>query len=42
VEKSQHLAVALELGDELEGVLTYDKRLAEGAEALGVKVVAPT
>ena len=36
-----HLAAALELGDELEGMVTYDRRLAEGAKALGVQVVAP-
>ncbi len=36
-----HLASALELGDDLEGVVTYDDRLAEGARALGVMVIAP-
>jgi predicted nucleic acid-binding protein len=36
-----HLAAALELGDELKGMVTYDRRLAEGAKALGVQVVAP-
>lgn len=36
-----HLAAALEVGDELEGVVTYDRRLADGAEALGISVVAP-
>jgi len=36
-----HLAAALELGDELEGIVTYDQRLAEGARALGISVVAP-
>lgn len=36
-----HLAAALEMGDELEGVVTYDQRLAAGAEALGISVVAP-
>jgi predicted nucleic acid-binding protein len=36
-----HLAAALELGDELEGIVTYDRDLAEGAKALGVVVVAP-
>lgn len=39
---SLHLAAALEMGDELEGVVTYDQRLADGAEALGLSVVAPT
>ena len=38
---SLHLAAALELGDELEGMVTYDRRLAEGAQVLGVPVVAP-
>lgn len=37
-----HLAAALELGDELDGLLTYDERLAGAASALGVEVVAPT
>jgi predicted nucleic acid-binding protein len=38
---SLHLAAALELGDELEGIVTYDRRLAAGAQALGIHVVAP-
>ena len=37
-----HLATALELGDELEGVVTYDDRLAEAAVAYGVSVVMPS
>ena len=36
-----HLASALEVGDELEGVITYDRRLREGAQALGITVHAP-
>ncbi len=36
-----HLAAALEIGDELEGVVTYDERMASGARALGIHVVAP-
>ena len=36
-----HLAAALEIGDELEAMVTYDLRLAQGAEALGISVVAP-
>ena len=36
-----HLAAALEMGDELEGLVTYDRRLAEGANVLGISVVAP-
>lgn len=36
-----HLAVALELGDELDGIVTYDERLADAAHALGIATVAP-
>ena len=36
-----HLAAALEIGDELEAVVTYDRRMAEGAQALGIDVVSP-
>ena len=36
-----HLAAALEVGDDLEGMVTYDQRMAEAAKALGVRVVAP-
>ena len=36
-----HLAAALELGDELDGILTYDDRLAAAARARGIRVVAP-
>ncbi len=36
-----HLAAALELGDELQGVVTYDERLAGAAAAHGIEVVAP-
>ena len=36
-----HLAAALELGDEVEGVVTYDRRLADGARALGIPAIAP-
>ena len=36
-----HLAAALDLGDDLEGLVTYDDRLAEAAEANGVAVVTP-
>ena len=36
-----HLAAALELGDELKGVVTYDRRLAEGVRALGIRAIAP-
>ena len=36
-----HLAAALELGDELTGLITYDDRLAAAASVHGVFVVAP-
>lgn len=36
-----HLAAALEIGDELEGIVTYDQSLADGAETLGIRVEAP-
>ena len=36
-----HLAAALDLGDDLSGLVTYDDRLAAAAEANGVAVVAP-
>lgn len=36
-----HLAAALEIGDQLEAIVTYDQRLAESAQALGISVVAP-
>ena len=36
-----HLAAALELEPELDGVVTYDRRLAEGCVAENCRVVAP-
>jgi hypothetical protein len=36
-----HLAAAPDLGDELDGLITYDDRLVEAAGALGIAVVAP-
>lgn len=36
-----HLAAALEFGDELSGIVTYDERLATAALRRGVAVVAP-
>lgn len=36
-----HLASALALGDDLEGIVVYDERLAEAADALGIRVVSP-
>jgi predicted nucleic acid-binding protein len=37
-----HLAAALELGDEVHAVLTYDSRLADGCAAVGLAVLQPT
>jgi uncharacterized protein len=37
-----HLAAALELGDDLDTVVTYDDRLAEAAQNNGIPVTAPT
>lgn len=39
---SLHLAVALDLGDDLESIVTYDDRLAEAATANGVLITTPT
>jgi len=36
-----HLAAALELGDDLTALVTYDLRLAEGAHGLGLAVASP-
>ncbi len=36
-----HLAAALELGDDLDAVVTYDRRLAAGCETEGCAVLAP-
>jgi len=36
-----HLASALDLGDDLDGLITYDDRLADAAVSNGVAVVAP-
>lgn len=36
-----HLATALELGPELDALVTYDGRLADAARALGLPVVVP-
>jgi predicted nucleic acid-binding protein len=37
-----HLAAALSVGPDLAGVVTYDRRMALGAHALGLRVQAPT
>jgi predicted nucleic acid-binding protein len=36
-----HLAVSLELGDDLDGIVVYDERLAEAANAYGIRTLAP-
>ncbi len=36
-----HIASALELGDDLAGLVTYDDRLGDAAESHGIAVVAP-
>ena len=36
-----HLASALALGDDLEGIVTYDERLGDAARAIGLAVLAP-
>jgi len=37
-----HLASALDLGDDLEALVCYDDRFADGARRLGIQVLAPT
>ena len=37
-----HVAAALDLGDDLEGMVTYDERLAQAAEQNGIRVSSPT
>lgn len=39
---SLHLAVAFDLGDDLESIVTYDDRRAEAAAANGVLATTPT
>lgn len=36
-----HLATAIEVGNALDAILTYDTRMAEAARALGLEIVAP-
>jgi predicted nucleic acid-binding protein len=36
-----HLASALDLGDDLDGMVTYDDRLASAAQLHGVPVIGP-
>lgn len=37
-----HLAAALDLGDDLDSLVSYDDRLAEAARANGITVTAPS
>jgi predicted nucleic acid-binding protein len=37
-----HIAAALTLGDELEGIVAYDERLTIAAAAVGIRVIAPS
>jgi uncharacterized protein len=36
-----HLATALAIGDDLDGLVTYDRRMSAAAEDLGLVVLAP-
>jgi predicted nucleic acid-binding protein len=36
-----HLATALAIADELDGLVTYDSRMSAAAGALGLRVLAP-
>ena len=37
-----HLAAAMEAGEDLAGLVTYDERMAEAARSLGLAPVAPS
>lgn len=37
-----HIAAALELGDELTALVTYDEHMTRGASMLGIPVATPT
>ncbi len=37
-----HLATAIEVGDVLDAVITYDARMAAAARSLGLAVTAPS
>ena len=37
-----HMAAALDLGDDLDGLVTYDSRMAEAARSAGIQVIAPS
>jgi len=36
-----HLASAMEMGDRLQGLVCYDRRLARSAKQLGITVIGP-
>lgn len=36
-----YLVAAMDLGGDLEGIVTYDERLAEAARANGIPVISP-
>jgi len=36
-----HLATALEIGDDLEGIVAYDERLSDAARAASIEVFVP-
>jgi uncharacterized protein len=36
-----HLATALEMGDDLDGLVSYDGRMSAAAETVGLVVLAP-
>ncbi len=36
-----HLAAAIEMGDDLQGMVCYDRRLAQSATQLGITVIGP-
>ena len=36
-----HIATALRLGADLEGIVTYDERMDAAAQAIGIATIAP-
>jgi len=36
-----HLATALEIGDDLDGIVTYDGGMSAAAETMGLRALAP-
>lgn len=37
-----HLATAVEIANELDGLVTYDQRMSEAARRLGLTILTPT